>query len=625
VHTDDRHSADHAGLEHGAITRWTRRDGREVWVEHRSVLVRDSLGDVEAAEGIVRDVTEQVASSAALLESETRFRVLLDALGVGAVMLDTEGCVTFVNQHFLVVTGWPQAALVGADWFHVLVPRDDREGAREVFRRSIDAGAGGDPSTTRVLRRDGTQCQFAMSTTVLHDSNGRATGIAIIGADLTKLHHAELERDRLGDNLREAEVLARSVARQRTELVAALQRMGPLATFEETAQAMCAEMIKLTGVDIAAVGTFEGVDRLCVIGAAGSPVRPGEYIPRYRGTYLWERAARGPWTDVAGDASGPFTLRSGRSRGLAMAISPIVTERGVVGLLFLGTKSRFDAGVAATQLPAATEFAAIARSLIGPGLEGRRDEVQVRAGIERVISSGAFHPVFQPVVDLETMRPIGYEALTRFDSRQRPDRLFAAAHRTGLGLELEFATLAASLREAARLPAGVWLSLNVSPGCVLSGGELARILEATDRPVVLEITEHDRVADYSALREAIEALGPGVRIAVDDAGSGVANFDHLVQLRADFVKIDGSLIRNVNADVTRQALIVGLRHFAQSTGQFIVAEGVETDAELATLRSLDVRYGQGFLLGRPAAARHLQLSKPRRVIQVEQRMFAAAV
>ena len=89
---------------------------------------------------------------------------------------------------------------------------------------------------------------------------------------------------------------------------------------------------------------------------------------------------------------------------------------------------------------------------------------------------------------------------------------------------------------------------------------------------------------------------------MDDAGAGVANFSHLVELRPDFIKVDISLVRGVNADLTRQALVVGLRHFAQAMHREVIAEGVETEAERRTLLALGVELGQGYLLGRAAPA-----------------------
>jgi EAL domain-containing protein (putative c-di-GMP-specific phosphodiesterase class I) len=122
------------------------------------------------------------------------------------------------------------------------------------------------------------------------------------------------------------------------------------------------------------------------------------------------------------------------------------------------------------------------------------------------------------------------------------------------------------------------------------------------RPLVLEITEHDTIEAYRPLREAVQRLGPDVRLAVDDAGAGMANFTHLVELQPAFVKIDASLVRGVNTDLGRQAVVAGLLHFAAAAHCDIIAEGIETEAELATVTRLGVTLGQGYLLGRPAPA-----------------------
>jgi EAL domain-containing protein (putative c-di-GMP-specific phosphodiesterase class I) len=118
--------------------------------------------------------------------------------------------------------------------------------------------------------------------------------------------------------------------------------------------------------------------------------------------------------------------------------------------------------------------------------------------------------------------------------------------------------------------------------------------------VVLEITEHDQVNDYPALVAAIADLGDHVTIAVDDAGSGFASLRHIVELRPAYVKLDRGLIAGIDRDVARQAMVAGLREFAARLDVTLVAEGVEREAEWATLLGLDLRRGQGYLFGRPA-------------------------
>ena len=126
------------------------------------------------------------------------------------------------------------------------------------------------------------------------------------------------------------------------------------------------------------------------------------------------------------------------------------------------------------------------------------------------------------------------------------------------------------------------------------------MLAKADRPLIVEITEHETVADYRALRDAIESLGGSIRTAVDDAGAGIANFAHIVELRPDFVKLDIGLVRGVDADPGRQAIVVAMGHFARASGCLLIAEGVETAAEAATIAALGVDFGQGYWYGRPA-------------------------
>jgi len=120
-----------------------------------------------------------------------------------------------------------------------------------------------------------------------------------------------------------------------------------------------------------------------------------------------------------------------------------------------------------------------------------------------------------------------------------------------------------------------------------------------ERPLVLEVTEHEVIDDYDVVRAAIRELGNDIRVAVDDAGAGVANFGHIIDLRPDFVKLDFSIVRRVNANLGRQALVVGMRHFARTAGCRLIAEGVETIEEARTLTALGVEFGQGYLFGHP--------------------------
>jgi EAL domain-containing protein (putative c-di-GMP-specific phosphodiesterase class I)/CheY-like chemotaxis protein len=209
--------------------------------------------------------------------------------------------------------------------------------------------------------------------------------------------------------------------------------------------------------------------------------------------------------------------------------------------------------------------------------------------------------VFQPIVDLETDEVVGAEALSRFtdpDGRT-PDLVFADAAAIGMQLDLEIAAIRDAVANVADLPAGTYLSVNCSHRTAMWPG-LPDVLREHAPRIVLEITEHERVEDYEALTAQLEILREsGTRLAIDDAGAGFASLRHALRLAPDIIKADMSIVRGVDGDDGRRALASALVSFAQQMGMTIIAEGIETAGERATLRSIGVRYGQGFLLGRP--------------------------
>jgi EAL domain-containing protein (putative c-di-GMP-specific phosphodiesterase class I) len=171
-----------------------------------------------------------------------------------------------------------------------------------------------------------------------------------------------------------------------------------------------------------------------------------------------------------------------------------------------------------------------------------------------------------------------------------------------MGVQLEIAALKAALAASEALPRSAWLNLNASPELILAGGQLRHLLQGCRRSIVVEVTEHETIEDYPVFRAAMAGLGPNVSFAVDDAGSGSSSLRHILELHPAFVKLDKWLVAGLEGDEARQAMIVGLRFFSRKTGCLLIAEGVETDREIAALRALDVHLGQGYALGRPAAA-----------------------
>ena len=248
-------------------------------------------------------------------------------------------------------------------------------------------------------------------------------------------------------------------------------------------------------------------------------------------------------------------------------------------------------------------FAEVAAHQISHELEAERALQTSRDRIEQVIEQELFTVLYQPIFRFEPFELRGFEALCRFSAQpyRSPDVWFKEADAAGLGVRLELAVLKKALQALSALPENIFVSVNASPETIVSG-QLDTLLEPCPKGrVVLEITEHAEVKDYDALLAAMLPLRKsGIRLAIDDAGAGYSSFQHIIRLNPDIIKLDMSLTRAVDMDLGRQALASALSFFARSTGSEIVAEGIESESEFATLRTLGVTKGQGYLLGRPA-------------------------
>ncbi len=407
-------------------------------------------------------------------------------------------------------------------------------------------------------------------------------------------------------SLREALRSHEAAFAERAVIVASIGRLERRDTIKATAELIVDALMKLPDIDLAGVLACEGAELevLAVTGPVGFPLRAGELLPTVRSRHLLSRMAGGPWAERWTDEPEyPDYAAAFLASGIVgQAYAPFLENGVVMGVVAIGTTSEESADHLISELPAVAEFAATASLLLTPLLTARRQREDGRRAIQTIMDDGSFRPVFQPVVDLASGRTVGFEALTRFVDGRRPDLVFSAAALAGLGLELEVRTLEAALLASRELPAGLWLSLNVSPALVVEGIELPRVLALRDRPFVLEITEHVAIDDYRSVRSAIDRLGGGIRVAVDDAGAGIANFSHLVELRPKIVKVDAGLIRDLDTDLARQAVVVGLVHFAAKAGCEVIAEGIETEAERSTALGLGVTLGQGFLMARPGRA-----------------------
>ncbi|HEX2469351.1 MAG TPA: bifunctional diguanylate cyclase/phosphodiesterase [Candidatus Limnocylindrales bacterium] len=243
-----------------------------------------------------------------------------------------------------------------------------------------------------------------------------------------------------------------------------------------------------------------------------------------------------------------------------------------------------------------------------PGVE--RSVAGRAALVARVAATGALSTVFQPIFDLRSGRPRGFEALSRpmpGSGFANATELFTAAEAFGRTVELDLASLATSIAAFARLALPGSLALNISPRSLESDqfsvhGLVQLLVRNGVDParIVLELTEREAVEDMERLSRAVEACrAAGMRIAADDVGAGNAGLRLLSQLRFDIVKIDLSLVQGGVVRATSQEVIQTLKDLADRWNALVIAEGIETVEQLEFVRSLGIRAGQGYLLGVP--------------------------
>jgi PAS domain S-box-containing protein len=559
-----------------------RPDGSERTLFNVAEVIGDSDGRPIRFVGTMQDITDRARAASELAWLASAVEQTAESIW----MQDLDNIVTYVNPSFTRAYGFERAEIVGKPAELV----DSGTHGSRFFDEIWAASRAGQTWTGSIVnrRKDGTNFEVAAVISAMRDSAGRVIGYMQTDRDVTRERELEsaIERD----------------ARERESIESALERISSEATPEDIAATACAEIVGLSNVQTAFVMILEPeTGWLLATAGRNAEIQPsGSPIPDHRMRYLRDRAAGGPWVEAwrSGNDDGAV-IETAATMGIhSIACAPFAGPGDTIGLVGITAYDAASAARLVERLPALATFASIVGTLIRPVLGDRLRAAADRMELQAIVDTSAFTPFFQPIVDLRDGSVVGHEALTRFADGRPPNLVFAAAARAGFGIELEMACLGSSLAASERLPVGSFLSLNASPELILSG-LLGPLLSRPGRPIVLEITEHVAIDDYEGLRSEIKRLGPEVRLAVDDAGAGYASFRHILELAPQFVKIDINLVRGVDAEPARQALIAGMDYFAVKRRLHLVAEGIETPRELEALRALAVSYGQGYLLGRP--------------------------
>jgi EAL domain-containing protein (putative c-di-GMP-specific phosphodiesterase class I) len=230
--------------------------------------------------------------------------------------------------------------------------------------------------------------------------------------------------------------------------------------------------------------------------------------------------------------------------------------------------------------------------------------------LKALLREGAVFMEYHPIIISDTEEVYGYEALARGrrSGLRSPEVLLEVASEANLLWELSRLLRKRAVEGiAGELAAGQHLFLNVDPHDFNDPEfrDLTPDALGIDDPnlIVLEITERTAISDYPQFQEYIRLFRErGFRFAVDDAGSGYAGLGSIANLGPDYIKLDISLISNIDTNFLKQNLVETLVGFAENHGAQVVAEGVERREEFETVRQLGVHLTQGFLFHKPQVA-----------------------
>ena len=246
-----------------------------------------------------------------------------------------------------------------------------------------------------------------------------------------------------------------------------------------------------------------------------------------------------------------------------------------------------------------------------PNLHLPRTSEQAITPLHKIIGQRRLSALFQPIIDLKSGEFLGFEGLIRGPADSplhSPINLFCAAEQHGLQLELEMLSRQTVLETFAGLNLPGNLFLNVSPEALTNpsfknGQTLVYLNQLGIDPerVIIEITENQPTFDFKEMRSALlHYRSMGFKIAIDDLGEGFSSLRLWSELRPEFIKVDMHFVQGVDRDPVKLQFLKSIQHIAESCGTHVIAEGVESEAELRVVKDIGIAFGQGYFVARPS-------------------------
>lgn len=535
---------------------------------------------------------------------------VFDNTSEGILVTDRDGVIVSVNPAFTHITGYAREEAIGARPSLLKSHRHDRAFYQNMWEDLIRIGSWNGEVWNR--RKNGDLFLQQESINTLCDAEGETIGYLAVFADVTEQRRKD-ERIR---HLAYHDVLTGLANRQ---LV--IDRMDHAVALAARESGMVAVMfIDLDRFKLVndTLGHNVGDEMLCEAARRiRAVVRRADTVGRLGGD---------EFVVVAERLNGPDDAAVVAEKICAALREPFVVDNHVLHSAgSLGVAVYPQDGEDAAELMRKADTAMYAAKADGGGgfrffteemTEATLSRLRLEREIREALAANAFELHYQPKIDLTSGAAAGFEALIRWrraDGYLPPDKFIPLAEETGLIRELGDWVLGEACRQAAAWRAAGWLgghiAVNVSPRQLATNGFAARLTEhlqtagAAPADLQIEITESALLADPDAAARELSAVRSlGVLIAIDDFGVGYSSLRHLVSLPVDAIKIDRSFVQDISVHADRFEIVKAIVALAEALGMAVVAEGVETETDLDSLKRCGCRLAQGFLFARPAPA-----------------------